>query len=98
MEARRRLGAVVVVSSEMVVIWSDVIVEKGVWLDLGYILNVEVMGLTNGFDVGLEEQSQGTVLDLFVLSNWMNGSTINRDWEDWKKRPLQMTCYSGDAY
>lgn len=35
----------------------------------------------------------------FVLSNWKNGDTIHRDWEDWKKEikssaydVLQLRC------
>lgn len=55
------------------------------WLNLGHVLKVELMGLIGGFDMGLEEQSPGSMLD-FVLNNWMNGNTTYRDWEDWKKK------------
>lgn len=47
----------------MMVIWFEVIVEKVVWLNLGHILKVELMGLTDEFDTGLEEKSQGSMLD-----------------------------------
>lgn len=55
-----------------------------------------------GFQIYFEGRANGTywwVWDLrwvlrkgsrkhkiFVLSNWMNGNTIYRDWEDWKKK------------
>lgn len=44
--------------NEMIVTWIKVIVEKGVWLYLQYILKVKFVGFTDGFDVGLEDKSQ----------------------------------------
>lgn len=41
------------------------------------------MGLR--FEMGLEKGLKETY-KIFVLSNWMNGNTIYRDWEDWKKK------------
>ena len=49
--------------NEMTVIWIEVIVEKPVWLDLRYIMKVALTGLTDGFDIELEEEAQGSVVD-----------------------------------
>lgn len=55
----------------MIVAWIEAIVEL-VWLDLVYILKVLLTGFSDGFDMELEEESQGSMLDFYPenLNEW----------------------------